>query len=308
MERTKMKIVVTGGAGFIGSHITELLCDLNFDVLVVDNLSFGYKNFVDKRAVFVEGNVGDKKLMRQVLRGADAVIHLAASSIIKFSYEDPESYFQNNLINGVALLDAMREEKVKKIIFSSTAAVYGIPTNTPINEDDPKNPINAYGASKLAFEEALKAYYHMFGIESVSLRYFNAYGPRDEQKPATRAVPMWIKAILSDKPVEVYWQAKQIRDYVFVKDIAQAHVSVLSAKGYNIYNIGSGKGVVMKDIINNIENIVGRKLKIIDKGERKGDPNELIADISKIQKEFGWKPKVSLVEGLKQTIVYYQNV
>src|SRR6185437_16136648 len=119
------------------------------------------------------------------------------------------------------------------------------------------------------------------------------YGPRDEQEPATRAVPMWIKAILADKPVEVYWHAKQVRDYIFVKDIAQAHIAVLSAKGCKTYNIGSGNGVIMTDIIKYIENIVGRKLKIIDKGERKGDPDQLIADTTKIQKEIGWKPRIS---------------
>jgi len=308
MEGVTMKIVVTGGAGFIGSHITETLCDKKYEVIVVDNLSFGYKNFVDKRAVFVRGNIGDKNLMRQVLRGADAVIHLAASSIIKFSYEDPVSYFHNNLTNGIALLEAMRNEKVHKIIYSSTAAVYGSPEKNPVKEDDPKNPISAYGASKLGFENALSAYYHAYGIESVSLRYFNAYGPRDEQKPATRAVPMWIKALLADKPVEVYWHAEQTRDYVYVTDIAQAHIAVLSAKGCLTYNIGSGKGIVMKDIITHIEKIAGRKLQIIDKGERKGDPEKLIADTEKIKKEIGWIPHVSLQEGLQKTIDYYKSI
>lgn len=301
-----MKIVVTGGAGFIGSHITELLCDFKHDVVVVDDLSFGYKEFVDKRAKFVKGNISNIVLMRRILKNADAVVHLAASSIIKFSYEDPSSYFQNNMMNGVALLDVMRTQGVKKIIYSSTAAVYGIPQKSPIKEDDPKSPVSVYGASKLAFEEALGVYYRAYGIDSVSLRYFNAYGPRDEQNPATRAVPMWIKAILVDKPVEVYWKARQIRDYVYVKDIAQAHVDVLSKKGCLTYNIGSGKGVVMKDIMKYIERFTGRKLRVIDRGERKGDPQKLIADTSKIKNEIGWQPQVSLEEGLQKTIDYYR--
>src|SRR5579859_6922656 len=173
MERANMKIVVTGGAGFIGSHITETLCDLGHDVVVVDDLSFGHKKFVDKRAGFTKGNIGDISLMNRVLKGADAVIHLAASSIIKFSYEDPVSYFHNNLTNSIQLLEAMRKADVKKIIYSSTAAVYGIPEKIPVKEDDLKNPINAYGASKFAFEHALSAYYYAYGMESVSLRYFN---------------------------------------------------------------------------------------------------------------------------------------
>ena len=302
-----MKIVITGGAGFIGSHVTKLLCDLKHDVIVVDNLSFGYRKFVDNRAHFVKGNIGNISLMKRVLKGSDIVIHLAASSIIQFSYEDPVSYFHNNLTNGIILLEAMRAENVRKIIYSSTAAVYGNPKRTPVKEKDTTEPVNAYGASKLAFELALRTYYYTYGIHSVSLRYFNAYGPRDEQQPATRAVPMWVKAILADKPVEVYWQAKQMRDYVYVTDIAKAHVAVLSAKGCITYNIGSGEGVVMKDIIKQIEKIAGKKLKIIDRGERKGDPGKLVADTTKIQKEIGWKPEVSLGEGLKKTIYYYQN-
>lgn len=302
-----MKIVITGGAGFIGSHVTELFCDNKHSVKVVDDLSFGYEKFVDRRAEFFKGNFGDIALMKKVLKDTDAVIHLAASSIIKYSYEDPLSYYENNFFNGVKLLEAMRFAGVKKIINSSTAAVYGNPQHVPIKESDPTNPVSAYGASKLAFENALSSYYYAYGIESVSLRYFNAYGPRDEQKPATRAVPMWIKAILADKQVETYWKGTQVRDYIFVRDIAQAHIDVLNVKGLHTYNLGSGTGVVMKDIMKQIEEIVGKKLQTIDKGERKGDPEKLIADTSKIQKEIGWKPETSLHDGLKQTIEYFRN-
>ncbi|HVA96943.1 MAG TPA: GDP-mannose 4,6-dehydratase [Candidatus Acidoferrales bacterium] len=302
-----MKIVVTGGAGFIGSHITELLCDKKHSVKVIDNLSFGYERFIDNRAQFIKGDINDEKLLKRVLKGADAVVHLAASSIIKFSYDNPLSYFENNLINGVKLLDAMRINRVSKIINSSTAAVYGNPRTIPVKEDDFKEPMNTYGASKLAFEEALCAYYHAYGIDSVSLRYFNAYGPRDEQKPATRAVPMWMKAIITNKPVEMYWNGKQIRDYIFVKDIAKAHIDVLKLRGLHYYNIGSGNGIMMKNIITTIEKIAGKKLKTIDKGERKGDPAKLVADISKIKREVSWEPRTTLFEGLQKTFEYYNQ-
>jgi UDP-glucose 4-epimerase len=286
-----MKIVVTGGAGFIGSHITEMLCDQKHDVVVIDNLSFGYEKFVDKRATFIKGDFGNSKLMQKILPGAKAVIHLAGSSIIKYSYEKPALYFENNLFKGIKLLDAMRATKVKKIIFSSTAAVYGYQTKIPIKESAPKSPRNAYGASKLAFEEALQAYYYSYGIESVSLRYFNAYGPRDEQQPATRAIPMWMKAMVTNQPVTTYWEGKQIRDYIFVKDIAKAHLAVLSREGLHTYNIGSGTGILMK----------------IDKGEREGDPHYLVADITKIKKEIGWVPTVKLSDGLTETFAYYKK-
>lgn len=302
-----MNIVVTGGAGFIGSHVTELLCDLHHSVSVLDDLSFGYKDFVDPRAKLFVGSLHDNKFVESVLDGVDIVMHLAASSIISFSFENPQAYFENNLINGVILLEAMRKKKVKKIIYSSTAAVYGEPLNIPILESDPKKPTTIYGASKLAFEEALQAYYHAFGLESVSLRYYNAYGPRDEQKPATRAIPMWIDAILHKKVVPWYWRGRQIRDYVYVKDIAKAHVAVMNLSGLHTFNIGSGQGIVMKDILVALGKIVGRKIATQDMGERKGDPMRLVADITAIQKTVGWRPMTDLTEGLAKTFAYYQQ-
>lgn len=309
MEGTSIKkVLVTGGAGFIGSHVTELLCNKNFDVSVIDDLSFGYENFIDKRAKFIKGSIGDANLLERVVDGVDVVIHLAASSIISLSYQRPEEYFQNNLTNGVKLLETMRKMGVKKIINSSTAAVYGEQKKMPISEDAPKSPINIYGASKLAFEQALQGYCSSFDIESVSLRYFNAYGSRDEQKPATRAVPVWINAILCDKEIPLYWNGQQKRDYIFVKDIAQAHLDVMDLSGCNVFNIGSGSGVFMMEVLNVIEKILGKKAKIKQMGERKGDPMELIADTTKIRKSVNWKPRYNLEQGLKETIKYYESI
>ncbi|HEV2339369.1 MAG TPA: NAD-dependent epimerase/dehydratase family protein, partial [Patescibacteria group bacterium] len=256
----RKKIVITGGAGFIGSHITKLFCDEGYEVVVVDDLSFGHKKFVDLRATLVQGKIGDKKMMKTVLEGTHEVIHLAASSIIKFSFEQPEAYYANNVMQGIALLEIMRETGVKKIIYSSTAAVYGLSEKQPVKESDPKEPITIYGSSKLAFEYALQAYYHSFGIESVSLRYFNVYGPNDEQQPATRAVPIWIRSLLSNKPLPVFWQGKQLRDYIFVEDVARAHKAVLDASGCRVYNIGCGNGVLMSDIVNTLGDITGKQL------------------------------------------------
>ncbi len=309
MERNSLKkqIVVTGGLGFIGSHVTELLCDLGHSVTVIDDLSFGFKKFIDKRARTITGSTNDQKLLESVLPGTDVVIHLAASSIIKFSYQKPQEYFKNNVMNGIVLLEAMRKTGVKKMIYSSTAAVYGEPKKIPIKESDVKNPMTVYGASKLGFEYALNSYYYSFGIESVSLRYFNAYGPHDEQKPATRAVPVWIQAILEDKPIPLYWEGKQLRDYVFVKDIARAHEAVLNCGGVRVYNIGCGKGVLMADILKVLQNVSGKRARIKNMGERPGDPQKLVADISKIKREIGWESKVALTEGLRETFEYYES-
>lgn len=300
-----MHILVTGGAGFIGSHITQLLCDKGYKVTVVDDLRFGFERFVDKRATFLKMSLENTSTLEKALKGIDTVVHLAASSIISLSYERPLEYFENNLINGVRLLEAMRKAGVGKIIYSSTSSVYGEPKRTPVKETDPKNPLNPYGASKLLFEEALVPYYQAFGIESVSLRYYNAYGPRDEQQPRTRAIPMWIEAILANKPVPWHWQGRQIRDYVYVSDIAAAHLAVMSLSGLHCFNLGSGKGVHMKDVLHTLEKIIGKKFTMLDMGERRGDPMKSFADITKIREAVGWEPKVSLEEGLRKTFAYY---
>jgi UDP-glucose 4-epimerase len=302
-----MKILITGGAGFIGSHITKALCDKKHNVKVIDNLSTGYEDFVDKRAQFIKADIGNFNIISSELKGIDTVIHLAASSTIDKSLTKPRSVFTNNISNGIVLLEAMRKNKVNKIIFSSSAAIYGNQSKFPIKESAIKAPLNPYGASKLAFEEILSSYFHSFGIHSTSLRYFNVYGPNDLQLPMTRAIPMWMKAIIKNQKVNIYWGGNQVRDYVYVTDVAKAHIDVLPLNGLNQFNIGSGKKVKMKTIIGKIEKISGSKLKTINKGERKGDPNILTSDINKIKNEVGWTPKVSLDEGLLNTFNFYKN-
>lgn len=307
MEGAELKIVVTGGAGFIGSHVTKLLCDLGYDVHVIDNLSFGHERFIDKRAKYFKGDFSNEKILNKALKNTNIVIHLAASSIIKFSYSKPLEYTKNNVLNGITLLESMRKNDVNKIVFASSAAVYGNSSNPQIKEDDLKNPINLYGATKLAFENILSSYYYSYGLESTSLRLFNVYGPNDEQKPRTRAVPMWIEALLNDKKIEYYWKGKQIRDYIFVEDVAKAFGQALSRNGVNYYNVGSGQGIQMKNLITLIEKVADKKMKLIDKGRRKGDSKILVADISEIKKELGWKPTTEIENGIMQTYKYYLN-
>jgi len=305
-------LLITGALGHIGSKFIHSLMPDEFDTIrLIDNLSTQrYSSLFNLpegvKFSFIEDDICTADL-DPYLQDVDVVIHLAASSIITFSYERPIEYFENNLINGIKLLETMRKKGVNKIIYSSTSSVYGEPKKVPIKEDDSINPLNPYASSKLAFEQALISYYHSFGIESISLRYYNAYGPRDEQKPRTRAIPMWIEAILDNKLIPWYWQGRQVRDYVYVKDVAQAHIDVLDLGGINYFNIGSGQGILMSDVFKTLEKIVGRKLKTIDMGERKGDPMKSFADISKITETVGWKPKISLEEGLRKTLKYYAN-
>lgn len=307
MNKKKDKIVVTGGAGFIGSHVVKLFCDKGYKVTVIDDLSLGYKELLDKRAEFLKGRIQDDKITDSALKDAKIVIHLAADSIIKFSFIDPIEHFKNNILGGIKLLEAMRRNNVRKMIFSSSAAVYGDQNKIPIKEEVQKNPRSPYGASKLAFESILQSYYYGYGIESVSLRYFCAYGPNDKQNPPTRAVPVWSVAILKNKQVPLFWHGNQIRDYVYVGDVASAHYKARNLSGINFINIGSGKGIRMKDFLKEMEKIANKKAIIKHKGERIGDPPYLVADIQKAKKILNWEPKISLSTGLKHAISYYKN-
>src|SRR3990167_10357815 len=188
-----MRALVTGGAGFIGSTLVKHLCDSGHQVVVIDDFSSSGRTKIDPRAKLIKGDIGNRKLVEKLLDKKDVVFHLAALGIISISLEKPEEAFRNNLMNGVRLLEAMRKKGVNKIVYSSSSSIYGEPKRNPVQEDDSKEPINPYGASKYTFEAALSAYAHSFGIGAIALRYFNVYGPGDEQKPVTGAVPSWVQ-------------------------------------------------------------------------------------------------------------------
>jgi UDP-glucose 4-epimerase len=302
-----MHILVTGGAGFIGSNAVRMLCDEQHEVVVIDDLSFGYENLVDRRARFVRASIDNDVVLDAELPSTEIVMHFAASSIIQFAFQHPREYVHNNVTRGVALLEGMRRHGVRRMVFSSSASVYGDPIRLPIDEDDPKQPAHAYGASKLAFEAILSAYYHAFGISSTSFRYFNAYGPNDEQQPVTRAVPRWVRAALRDEAIVLYWRGEQLRDYVFVEDIVRAHISAMTADGFRQYNIGSGTGVVMRDLATHIVEATGSRSQLVDGGMRPGDPSRLVASIDRVRRELGWEPVVGLADGLQRTIAYYRE-
>jgi len=303
-----MKALVTGGAGFIGSNLSQLLCDEGHQVVVLDDLSSGHRQLVDQRAELVEGAIEDSKLLSEILPGIEVVFHLAATSTITYSLTNPRKYFENNFINGVILLEAMKKADVGKIVYSSSASSYGNSDERPLKENDLTEPINPYGASKYSFEHVLSSYHRCFGINSVSLRYFNVYGPNDEQKNNTRAVPKWVRAALQNKPLTLYWKGEQKRDYIFVRDIVLANLmAALNCNGFDVYNVGNGRGVWMKDIVKKLEEIVGRELTIEDAGERPGDPKFAMADISKIKEKLGWHPTIDLETGLKITVDYFKT-
>ncbi len=302
-----MKIVVTGGAGFIGSHVTKLLLDAGHSVVVLDNLSHGSKDSLDGRATLIIGDIQDQSKTREALEGAEAVVHMAGLIIVPESVREPVKYCENNVIGTVNLLSAMKDTKVTRIIFSSSACVYGMPDKLPIKEDAPIRPDNPYGAGKAAVEVFLQAFHANFKFDVTILRYFNPYGPGEMHQPETHAIPNFIKAALNKKPIPLYWRGEQIRDFIYIEDLARAHIDVLKLRGFNIFNIGTENGVKVKEVVDLIFKILSYEVVIDDLGERPGDVAAYFASSEKIKKAVGWQVRVSLEEGLRATADFYKN-
>ncbi len=303
-----MKILVTGGAGFIGSHVNKLLLDQGHQVTVFDNLSFGHKESVDPRATFVQADLNNSTKLEEILPGHNAVIHMASFIEVGESVKKPVEFAENNIIGTVKLLESMRKTNVKKIIFSSSACVYGQPKNIPITENDPLGEQeNPYGITKVTMEQFCILYQKLFGFDVTILRYFNPYGPGELHTPETHAIPNFIKAALEKKPIPLFWNGEQTRDFIYIEDLVKAHILPLNQTGLHIYNVGTQTGIKVLDIVKQIFELVGYDVAIDDKGERKGDVPKLVASSEKINKELGWKTEVALEEGLRRTIEFYKN-
>lgn len=302
-----MHILVTGGAGFIGSNVTRMLADLGHQVVVLDNLANGHKDTIDSRAKLIVGDIADTQKTKEALKGVDAVIHMAGLIIVPESVKYPEKYFQNNVLGTVSLLESMKDTGVKKIIFSSSACVYGAAEKLPITEEAPLHPDNPYGATKASVEAFIQSYHASYGFDGIILRYFNPYGPGELHDPETHAIPNFIKATLAKKPIPFYWKGEQIRDFIYIEDLARAHIDVLKLSGFNIFNLGMEKGVKIKDLIEMIFKIVGYKVPIADLGKRSGDVHASYASSKKLAKAVGWRAKIDLPSGLRRTIDYYQR-
>lgn len=299
------KILVTGGAGFIGSHVTKLLLDAGHQVVVLDNLSTGHKEALDPRAKLVVGDIAGPP--KTALKNIDAIIHLAGLIIVPESVKDPAKYCQNNVLGTVNLLTLAKDTGVKKVIFSSSACVYGTPKKLPITEDAPLAPDNPYGATKASIEVFLQAFHANFGLDVTVLRYFNPYGPGEMHQPETHAIPNFVKAALVQKPIPLYWKGEQIRDFIYISDLAQAHIDVLPLSGFNIFNLGTEIGVKVKDVIRETFEIVGYQVPVSNLGQRPGDVAANYASSAKLKAAVGWKAKVNLTEGLKRTIDFYKG-
>ena len=318
-----MNILVTGGAGFIGSHTVLKLKEKGHFVIVYDNLSKGYKELIFSD-IFVEGDIHNKELLKEVIKkyNIEGVLHFAAFIEAGESMKLPSKYFNNNSVGSIALLDAIIESNVKFFIFSSTAALYGYPDKIPITEDSPLHPVNAYGESKLIVEKVLKWYSQIYGLNYISLRYFNAAGADEKMRsgemhrPETHLIPLAIQAAFGEREkLYIYgsdYNTKDgtcIRDYIHVSDLAEAHLLALdyltTEKRSEIFNLGSENGYSVREVINVVKEVTGKDFIVEETERRAGDPEILIASSQKIKSVLKWEPKYKDLKEIVATAVNY---
>ncbi len=309
-----MRVLVTGGAGYIGSVITDQLVREGHSVVVFDNLSKGHQDAVSPQATLVDADLLDHAVLQDTLttHRIEAVIHMAASSLVGESMQQPGRYYVNNTVASIRLLEGMLQAKINVIVFSSTAAVYGEPERQPISEDDPTRPSNTYGETKLAVERALHWYHHAHGVRYASLRYFNAAGATEQRgerhDPETHLIPLVLRAARNpERPITVFGDdyptrdGTCVRDYIHVSDLARAHVSALEALdhgdiGADIFNLGCGDGYSVKEVIDTARRVTGREIPVVVGPRRPGDPAVLVASSDRIAKTLGWRPQQSSIE------------
>ena len=309
-----MNVVVTGGAGYIGSICTEELLNAGHTVTVYDDLSEGHRGAVDPRAKFILGHPEQEKDLGEAVRQSrpETILHFAASALVGESMKDPGKYFRNNVGNGLKLLEAAVEARVKKFVFSSTCATYGPPERIPITEDLPQRPINPYGESKLMFERMLRWYQELHGLEFVTFRYFNAAGASaklgEHHRVETHLIPNVLKVPLGQAAqCEIYGtdyptpDGTCIRDYIHIIDLAQAHMLAMEPGKQGFYNLGNGDGYSVREVIQMCEKISGTRIPAVEKPRRPGDPPKLVASAQKAMRELGWKPKYPKLEDIVST-------
>jgi UDP-glucose 4-epimerase len=311
-----MNLFVTGGAGYIGSHMVKYLGDAGHQVVVLDNLSNGFADSVI-RGELIRGDLADQDLIRRVLRdhAIEAVFHFASFIQVGESNTDPASYYRNNVVNTIHLLDAMRSAQISRLVFSSTAAVYGEPLSAAIPEAHPIAPINPYGRTKAMVESLLQDYHYAYGLQSVALRYFNAAGADpggelgERHNPETHLIPLVLQVASGRREaVAIFGRDYEtldgtcIRDYVHVMDLASAHEQALhflmAQGGYHVFNLGTGLGYSVQQVIAAAERVTGRFIRIDEKPRRPGDPACLVADATKAQTLLDWSPRLSDLDTL----------
>jgi UDP-glucose 4-epimerase len=301
-----MKVLVTGGAGYIGSVVARQLVEAGHETVVLDNLSKGHKRAVPEDIRFVEADLLNVERVSEVLAGSfDGVLHFAAFSLVGESVEEPERYYRNNVCGTLHLLEAMREADVSRLVFSSTAAVYGEPEEVPIPEASPTLPTNPYGGSKLAGDQMIRAVAEARGLAATSLRYFNVAGASgrfgEDHHPETHLIPLVLQAASGQRDsVKIFGtdyptrDGTAVRDYIHVEDLGRAHLLALEAAEpgeHRVYNLGNGAGFSVREVIEAARRVTDRPIKAVESPRRSGDPAVLVASSDKIRSELGWKPE-----------------
>jgi UDP-glucose 4-epimerase len=321
-----LKVLVTGGAGYIGGTVADELMKAGHQVVIYDNLCHGHRSMLPAGAAFIEGDLADASLLRTTLSAGnfDGVMHFAALIEAGESMKKPELYFRNNSANTLTLLEAMLATGVRRLVFSSTAALYGEPESTPILEDAPLRPTNAYGESKLLVEQMLRWFHQLHGFSCASLRYFNVAGAvpgrGEAHEPESHLIPLILDVALGRRAsIKVFGQdyatpdGTAIRDYIHVLDLARAHQLALGALEQNeprrlIYNIGNGVGFSVRQIIEAVRRVTGHPIPVVDEPRRPGDPAILIASSDKISRELGWKPDYTQIDDIVRSAWEWHQV
>lgn len=314
-----MTILVTGGAGYIGSHSVLTLQNAGYEVIVLDNLVYGHQDLVENvlQTKLIVGDTCDRALLRQIFTDhkIDAVMHFAAYAYVGESVTKPAKYYQNNVVGTFTLLEAMVEAGVHNFVFSSTCATYGVPDSVPIKEDQPQNPINPYGATKLMVERILQDFSVAYDFRSVCLRYFNAAGADPEGRlgedhdPETHLIPLVLQTALGHRPsISVFGtdydtpDGSCVRDYIHVLDIAQAHILaleyLLKDGKTDVFNLGNGNGFSVKQVIETARKITGKEIPAVMGDRRPGDPPALVGSGAKAQQILGWQPQYSNLDDI----------
>ena len=305
------KALVTGGAGFIGSNVARLLAEDGYDVVALDNLSTGYRQNLDglRRVRLVEADIRDSSAVEHAMDGAEVIFHLAASVGNTRSIEDPLYDSEVNVLGTLRVLEAARRAHVRKVVCSSSAAIFGELKHLPIREDHPCEPDTPYGVSKLAEEKHCLAYAKLYELEAVCLRYFNVYGINQRYDAYGNVIPIFAHLILRNESLTIFGDGEQTRDFVNVNDVARANVSAARAAGVSgAFNIASGQAVTINHLVELLQNVAGRELSVKYAPPRKGDVLHSRADVTAAQTAFGYKPEVSLADGLTKYMAWAEGV
>jgi UDP-glucose 4-epimerase len=322
MSPEKPSILVTGGAGYIGSHTVLALLQAGYEVIILDNLVYGHRDLVEKvlQVELIEGDTGDRSLLDNLFstRNIAAVMHFSAYAYVGESVTDPAKYYRNNVVGTLTLLEAMLAASIKKFVFSSTCATYGVPEIVPITEDHPQNPINPYGATKLMVERILSDFHTAYDFKSVRFRYFNAAGADphgrlgEDHNPETHLIPLVLQTALGKREfISIFGtdyptpDGTCVRDYIHVNDLADAHVLglkyLLDGGESEVFNLGNGNGFSVREVIETAKLVTGREIPVIECDRRPGDPPSLIGSADKARKILNWQPQYS---SLKDILVH----